>query len=696
MQSSAASAVVNVHREGPLLPATLRSILLARERAAAAGHALELLVVADRPDEATRAVLDRFGDRIDRRIEVDCGDLGAARQHGIGAAAHDWVFMHDGDDLYSSNWYLAFFEALAAGRISPRTVYHVEIFARFGELVDLRRMIDSEDPAFHPLFLAADWYFSNKAVAHRSLFAEFPLPRNRIETGLGNEDWTWSCDTIHAGIRHSPLPGTACFYRVKPVGQSLGLTPGMIHGPSPLFAPENVAALARRSADATPGAFAPSLSGAVDPRMTMKLIPHWFWEEVDRQGAFEAMITDFHSLPGREKRLPPPNLNFNVVSATEYLFAGMDARPKVFLFASDAGLRGADIQIEMLLEAAAAHEDGAFQPVLVLEEDELLASDARIEARHGAKVISVRRLTEQFRLDRWFFHRFAMRPLVQYPGSVVIDLGSDIFAGLFAQFHRTILGTMRAVRMVLPDRRLDLMSPPFLNVTRNAVAWHAHTGRPVPLTVMPELGPVFTHGTFARPVFAPAVPDAQTVASLDAAVSRRFRRPPPPRGRIALSALLDAPALQVAPEPAPAPDRHGEVEALSAPGGAVIYTLAGAWVAPEWPRAAAAFLAANPGVGIVGPQITAELTETGRYLHRWHDYARADLVFSGMCERLRRGVRVPLVAMLRAPLDPVPDTGEGLARALYRLARHEGLGAAACETTVAVARETRLYPERTA
>ncbi|RMF41725.1 MAG: glycosyltransferase, partial [Alphaproteobacteria bacterium] len=243
-----ASAVLNIHREGPLLAATLRSILHARDIAHQAGYRLEVLAVADRADADTLRVLGRFAEGIDRVIHVDFGDLGAARQAGIDAASQDWVFLHDGDDLFSSNWYLRFFERAAAGAIDPGTVYHTQVFARFGDLYDLRELIASDDPRFDPNFLATEWYFSNKSVAHRSLYRRFPLPHNDVRTGLGNEDWAWSCDTIHHGVRHDVLPETICFYRVKPQGKSLGLTPGMIHGPSPLFAPEAVVARMRARA----------------------------------------------------------------------------------------------------------------------------------------------------------------------------------------------------------------------------------------------------------------------------------------------------------------------------------------------------------------------------------------------------------------------------------------------------------------
>ncbi|HEU0222192.1 MAG TPA: glycosyltransferase family A protein, partial [Paracoccaceae bacterium] len=493
MSCTAASIVVNLHREGLLLAPTLRSILHARARARAAGLALELVAVADRPDEATLAVLASFGDEIDRRLEVDFGDLGRSRPYGIAAASHDWVFMHDGDDLFSSNWYEAFFRAAAEGRIDERTVYHTEIFARFGELYDLRRLVASDDPRFHPFFLASEWYYSNKAVLNRRLLAEFPLPQNSIRTGIGNEDWTWSCDTIHGGVRHGLLPETACFYRVKPAAKSLGLTPGMIHGPSPLFDPDNVAALTRTRGATQPmlGGFSSLSTGVAEPRIGEAPIPHWFWAEVRRQGEFESLITEFLMQEPVRQNIPLPNLHYNVVSATEYLFDGLDARPKLFLFVSMGNFRAADATVELLLRAAAEYDDRRWQPVLVVDDRGHLFSEARTAAVSGAKVVSVQRLRDEFEIAFWYFQRFLMRPLVQFPGSLVLDFGSQVFADLFAQFHRALLSTSAQVRMVFLEDAADPLSPALACIMRNAAAWRSHARGPVPVTLRPEAAALF-------------------------------------------------------------------------------------------------------------------------------------------------------------------------------------------------------------
>ena len=65
-------------------------------------------MVADNANDETLKIAEGFDELIDRIIPATFGDLGASREFGISEATHDWVFLHDGDDLFSSNWYLQF------------------------------------------------------------------------------------------------------------------------------------------------------------------------------------------------------------------------------------------------------------------------------------------------------------------------------------------------------------------------------------------------------------------------------------------------------------------------------------------------------------------------------------------------------------------------------------------------------------
>lgn len=677
----AATAVLNVSREGRLLGPTLLSLSAARARAAAAGHRVELLVVADSADAPTRAVLSAHAGAIDRVLAVDHGDLGAARAAGIAAAAHDWVFLHDGDDLFSSNWYSAFFEAAAAGEVDPGTVLHTEIFARFGDLLDLRALIDSDDPRFHPLFLTCQWYFSNKAVLHRDLARRFPLPHNRVADGVGNEDWAWSCDTIHAGVRHRVLPGTACFYRVKPAGQSLGLTPGMIHRASPLFLPANIAALARARSRALPPAIAPPELAAAPRagRAGEMRVPDWFWDEVDLQGGFEAQVTDLHGLRAAGARLPLPDLLHHVAAAAEHVFARLDGRPKVFVFAGMATMRAPDAVVALLLAAARDHEAGAFQPVLVVEEGEFLFGAERLAAAFGAAVVSMRLLQGHFGLARREIGRFLMRPLIQFPGSLVLDLGSETFAALTEDFARAIRAHCADLRLFHADLAADPLSPAWANLLRSARNWRRATGTAVPVAVAPASAPL---------VADPAVWQATCLGPrAEAALARATLR----RLDAAAPDLPLVLADLFAPPAPPAPPADTPAEAAAA-GPYPFHRAPGTWLPADWPGRAAALLDADPALALVVPAAAADLMPDGRYGLRRIDPDAAAEAFGTAFERAALGTLTALAALARHPLAPAEAMPAGaLAAALFRTVRAGGR-VAVLPDTIAILRDPVLAP----
>jgi hypothetical protein len=688
--------VVNIHREGLLLGPTLASLRLARDRARAAGFTVETVVVADRPDALTLAVLsDRMPDA-DRVVEVDFGDLGAAREHGIRVAAHDWVFLHDGDDLFSSNWYESFFRQAAAGRIDPRVVYHTEIFARFGTLLDLRRMIDSADPLFNPLFLASEWYFSNKHVVHRGLFEAFPLPRNNIRTGLGNEDWTWSCHTIRGGIRHSLLPETICFYRVKPVAQSLGLTPGMIHGPSPLFAPESIAALGR----------SPPASLAATGGRTLIAdapLPPWFWAEVERQGAFESAITEFRGLPPRRQALPLANLNYNVAAATAELFADLDDRPKIWIFATTDSLRAAGPTLALILEAAARYEGGAWQPVLMHDGTEPWG-EGSAPVPPGAVAISTSGLKARHGLGDWYFSRFLMRPLVQHPGAIVLDLGSAVFRRMFAEFHRTVIETARTFRFLHADPVADLLSPVLAAFLANGQLWRRHTGTAAPVTAGGSAAGLFRDpGLWALT----PLPEAAMLAFEAVTPRRHLMKVPPPA--LDFGALIASAGPSSASSSAPisasaqaAPPVPPGFEAEAAAGGAAerlrprgdrgqlaAYRSASAWVHEGWFADASRLLTGRPDMRLVLPSVAAAVRPDGRHLMFRIDPARPADYFAWLHELPPGPLPPPLLAMVRGlPERPAASDLGGLLRSLHAHARTAGC-AAVLPGSVAIATDRR-------
>ncbi|MCF6273621.1 MAG: glycosyltransferase [Rhodobacteraceae bacterium] len=691
-----ASVIINIHREGALLVPTLRSLALAKKRATDSGYHLEVLAIADNADESTLAVAEKFTDLIDRIIPATFGDLGAAREFGIAQASHDWVFLHDGDDLFSSNWYLQFFDMAARGKIDERTVYHTALFARFGTEKNIRQMIDSWDTRFHPLFLASEWYYSNKSVLNRKLFDETPMPYNNKHTGIGNEDWTWSCHTIQKEIRHYFLPETICFYRMKPAHSSLGLTPGMIHDASPLFEPDSVVQVEIRRAERAdkPLAFCDSITKKGEPVLGDGPPPGWFWEEVGIQGEFESLITDYRGMPPGSLRTQLPNLNYNVASATQYLMRDMDARPKIFIFASANNMRAADKVIELMLSAAAAYNNQSHQPVLVVDEGDLVFSDFGLMGRFGAKVISTGHISSYFKIEDWYFNRLLMRPLVQNQGAILIDLGSDIFHRLFTEFHRVLLENFTQTIGLLPDTRLDPLSPALINIGANSALAKAHGGKPYTLIAQPDPAEALSQKNGWQ--VASLTPDILT--AFNSITRHRFRAINGTAG-FDLSDLLTA---QILPTPKRLPahlriprrlktrsNTHGEITLSRLTLNQkqyFLYQSENSWVAHEWYEEAHLFLQNNAHIWLVPPQISLSLQESGTYKSRWHNHTEPHWVFSSWYDQLASNETAPLVILARELISNTPPaSAKELAALLYAYSRKKDKLVSACNETVAIA-----------
>ncbi|MCF6304269.1 MAG: glycosyltransferase [Rhodobacteraceae bacterium] len=690
-----ATAIVNIHKEGLLLAPTLNSLRLAKQNAVVAGYEIELLIIADNADQLTVGIAEQYLDVIDRIIPVEFADLGASREYGITQAKNDWVFLHDGDDLFSSNWFTRFFEMQANGEIDDRTIYHTSLFARFGVETDIRQMIDSWDARFHPLFLASEWYFSNKSVLNRKIFDDFPMPYNDKRIGIGNEDWTWSCHTINAGIRHSYLPETICFYRTKSAETSLGLTPGMIHDASPLFDPENILRheIQRAERPERIRAFADSMTTKGNPVIGDGLPADWFWHEVTLQGAFESLISDYLAVPHGVLRCQLPNLHYNVVSATQFLMRDLDERPKIFIFATMENLCGADKIIELFLKASHDHNNQSHQPVLVVDEGEHVFSDFGLMGRFGAKVICTSHFQRFYRPEEYYHNRLLMRPMVQFKGSIIIDLGSDTFARLFQEFHRVLLENFSSLSAVLFDNSQDVMSPALNNIAQNLRLAKAHNGKEMQVYAQETLVQDLSHN------FAPHIhtwPDGFSDA-VRSVTQHRFRS-------ITHADSFDLHGLLTVPEPAIAPsspalsfgkavgfqvEQSGEVEFLILKHDRVksyLYKTGDTWMPKSWYLEALEFLRNNKHIWIVPPQISVSKDPSGKHTSRWNTFSKPQDIFSVWYDQCFTAENMPIAVITREPICKTPPkTAAELAKALYYYCADPDKKVSACGETLAIA-----------
>ncbi|MGI9170154.1 MAG: glycosyltransferase [Caulobacteraceae bacterium] len=227
--------VVNHHHERRIGRKTANFLAAVHAHLRGRGIQLNIEFVLDRPDEATHRQIEMAARAIDgSKIHVvDFGNLGLSRTYGVYAARADVVCFVDGDDFFSMNWFEGALDYFAAGR--REEVLHTQYMVGFDHEEFVRETMESSHPAFDPLALAVDWYWSANLAIQAEVFAATPIEPYDHAGGFGSEDWHWACNCLAAGIGRVSLPNTSYFYRVKPERYALGKVSDVIHMASPLF-----------------------------------------------------------------------------------------------------------------------------------------------------------------------------------------------------------------------------------------------------------------------------------------------------------------------------------------------------------------------------------------------------------------------------------------------------------------------------
>lgn len=211
------TAVLNLHREAWLANSSLRSLQSNLAALESEGVATEAILLLDSPDELTRAFAREFCPPQARIVEVDCQDLGEARNAAVRGAAGDFLGFLDGDDIWGEEWLL---RALRAAGQSASSVWHPEASVFFGTPEPYWLLHRDDD------VLGADWqtlalrnHWTALCFARRDLFQAVPYRRRHRQRRLGYEDWAFNMDTAAAGYRHLVVPNTLHFVRMR--GDSL-------------------------------------------------------------------------------------------------------------------------------------------------------------------------------------------------------------------------------------------------------------------------------------------------------------------------------------------------------------------------------------------------------------------------------------------------------------------------------------------
>jgi Glycosyl transferase family 2 len=507
-----------------MLVPTLRSVFAARDHARRHGHDVEFVFVGDRMDDVTRGVLARYADQIDVFEEADVGDPGAARRIGVQLSNHDHVFFHDADDLYCESWYTRFLNVAASGLHPSRAIFHGQVMVGFGVETYFRLQTASTDLGFEPMALACQWYFATNLMTPRSVALEHPVPLHNAKSGIGHDDWTWSCDTLAAGVPRLVVPGTVSFYREKPANEGVGKVPGIIHHASRLFDPDFVRANSEQmlSRHHAVGPYAFGSSFDARDRTQEGFVPGWVIDDVRAQSAFEPMLTDLYDTERTPRTFKTLPRQANVGLAWRDLCEDLDARPKIVISATEKHMVAADMTIAEIVAGVVAAAGPDVQVICLVDGDKFHWDRRLYLRKYGAVMIDVTEFRRQYRLEDWYFFRFIMRLYVQFELRMALDLGSDFFFRLFNEFNRPICALAKDIRFAYTGLADDPINGARINIVRGADLYASATNRPAQvLSFAPDFAAFMASDACVARVLPPAAREALRAAGL-----RRFATDP--------------------------------------------------------------------------------------------------------------------------------------------------------------------------
>lgn len=232
------TVVIAAHHEGRLAHHTMRSLHRSRRYATERGLSVEVVVVLDRPDEATVKYFSSPEGEDITLARADVGDLGLTRNAGIARATGEYIAVLDADNLICLNWlYDAYQYLLARG---GKVVAHPEYQMYFEGKHLLFRQISSTDRSFRYANIIEYNYWDAVCMAKREIFLNHTYESTTGGEGFGYEDWHWNCQTLAGAIGHDVVPGTVHFLRIKRSGSLLAYTKesNRIIRPSRLFDPD--------------------------------------------------------------------------------------------------------------------------------------------------------------------------------------------------------------------------------------------------------------------------------------------------------------------------------------------------------------------------------------------------------------------------------------------------------------------------
>lgn len=216
------TAVINLHNEGFLAYATVRSALKAIEEAKQKMDLKSrLLLVLDNPNDVTISMVDNFS-KIEyiEIINVDVKDLGLSRNEAVNICDSEYITFLDGDDLWGKDWLWRCYQADKEEK-GREIVWHPEANIIFDNDYHIFHHTDMDSNDFVLDYLRISNYWTALSFAKTEAYRKTPFHRNRIKEGFGYEDWNWNCRTIKEGLTHKVALNTCHFIRRKKLGSML-------------------------------------------------------------------------------------------------------------------------------------------------------------------------------------------------------------------------------------------------------------------------------------------------------------------------------------------------------------------------------------------------------------------------------------------------------------------------------------------
>lgn len=207
------SLVLLAHAEGTRIGISLRNAQRMAEVAGERGIEVETLVVADRPNAATDAVLDGIAGG--GPIRTDLGEPGAVRDHAATLATGRYLCLLDGGDLWSENWLPSAYDVCESdpGRVAA----HAEVSWVFDDDGEIFFSADQADPAFDPRLLRVTDCWDRFCLLPLEAYAAVPSGPRTGADRAAYDDWRRHRAGVAGGLVRRVAPDTLHFVRRFPL-----------------------------------------------------------------------------------------------------------------------------------------------------------------------------------------------------------------------------------------------------------------------------------------------------------------------------------------------------------------------------------------------------------------------------------------------------------------------------------------------